>query len=305
MSDSTAMGVAKLRYTEMLCDASTRLFDDPFAHHFVPGSSVMWLMGYNLNLWLNNKLLGAGFYEMMTARTRIIDDFVTERANEAAQLVILGAGYDMRAHRLGLPPAMRVYEVDQREVQAKKRAKLQHAVPAAALRAVHYVTVDFNGESVGAALRGAADFDPSARTLVLLEGVSMYISRAALRDTLRQVDAVTGAGSSLLFTYIDENITAAPAKVCGEGYAKPDFSMLLSLAEKVGEPWVSLYGQTALRAEVLGGGSGFRLGADLSMLEANERYFAPAGRALPASQMCFFERTSSRIAATGVAAPTS
>ena len=38
------------------------------------------------------------------------------------QYVILGAGYDTRAVRLGLPPSVNIFELDQADVQKKKIA---------------------------------------------------------------------------------------------------------------------------------------------------------------------------------------
>ena len=54
---------------------------------------------------------------MMAVRTRLIDDFFLDAARAGVrQAVILAAGLDARAYRLGWPSGTTVYEIDQPEV---------------------------------------------------------------------------------------------------------------------------------------------------------------------------------------------
>ena len=93
------------------------------------GSGLMKLMGHKLNLWLAKKF-AIGFHEHIISRTRFIDDLIEKSATEGVdQYVILGAGYDSRAHRLELPSSLRIFEVDQPEVQDRKRSKLPKELP--------------------------------------------------------------------------------------------------------------------------------------------------------------------------------
>ena len=109
--DGTAQGVAKQRYIETIADPAKRVIDDPYSSIFTLGAGLIKLMGHGLNLWLTNKL-APGFHEHLIARTRFIDDLVKESAeNGIEQYVILGAGYDMRAHRLDLPASLKIFEV--------------------------------------------------------------------------------------------------------------------------------------------------------------------------------------------------
>ena len=118
--DGTAQGVAKQRYIETIADPAKRVIDDPYSSIFTLGAGLIKLMGHGLNLWLTNKL-APGFHEHLIARTRFIDDLVKESTeNGIEQYVILGAGYDMRAHRLDLPASLKIFEVDQPIVQSKK-----------------------------------------------------------------------------------------------------------------------------------------------------------------------------------------
>ena len=57
-------------------------------------------------------------HEHLICRTRFIDDLIEESTSTGIeQYVILGAGYDSRAHRLKLPLKLKIFEVDQPEVQ--------------------------------------------------------------------------------------------------------------------------------------------------------------------------------------------
>ena len=98
--------------------------------------------------------------------------------------MILGAGYDLRAHRLDLPSSLRIFEVDQAEVQARKRSKLPENLTNAAN--VTYVTVDFTHQSLAEQLT-AAGFDKSKPTVFTLEGVSQYITKDAVSSTIEEL----------------------------------------------------------------------------------------------------------------------
>ena len=111
--DGTAQGVAKQRLIETLAKSSARIINDPYADRFVTGASFIKLMGHRLNVWLTQKV-APGFHEHLISRTRFIDDLIQKMAASGVeQYVILGAGYDMRAHRLKLPSSLKVFEVDQ------------------------------------------------------------------------------------------------------------------------------------------------------------------------------------------------
>ena len=70
-------------------------------------------MGHQLSVWITKKFT-PGFHEHLISRTRFIDDLVIQSTSEdIKQYVILGAGYDVRAHRLNLPPHVKIFEVDQ------------------------------------------------------------------------------------------------------------------------------------------------------------------------------------------------
>ena len=199
--DGTAQGVAKQRLIETLAKSDKRVINDPYADRFVIGAGFIKLMGHKFSAWFGKKL-APGLHEHLIARTRFIDDLIEKAANSGAeQYVILGAGYDLRAHRLDLPSSLRVFEVDQAEVQARKRSKLPENLTNS--DNVTYVAVDFTHQSLAEQLT-AAGFDKSKPTIFTLEGVSQYITKEAVSSTIEELAALIQTTSATFFiSYVD------------------------------------------------------------------------------------------------------
>ena len=145
-----------------------------------------------------------GTYGFIIARSKCFDDFVRqELAGGAKQLVILGAGYDSRAYRFRDAIEAcggRAFEVDAPATLAKKRESVVR-VFGALPRHVSYVEVDFNRDALEKKLT-AAGFDPSARTVYTWEGVTFYISAAAVDAVLAFIREHSGAGSGVVLDYL-------------------------------------------------------------------------------------------------------
>ena len=130
-----------------------------------------------------------------SARIWFFDAAVGQYLPDVAQFVILGAGFDTRAYRLPNDTPVRVFEVDSPRTQMVKRETLKKAgIDSSGVR---FVPADFETEDWLACLT-AAGFDPGERTLFLWEGVTMYLDREAVEDTLRKI-ASTARGSAVTF----------------------------------------------------------------------------------------------------------
>ena len=114
----TAQYVALFRGLEHLERGRPRLFDDPFAQAFVPPAYRMLLKAARvpaiyglLTRYADRRAPGARTSAI--ARTRFIDD-VARRCAAAGvgQVVLLGAGFDTRAHRIPELSHAIVFEVD-------------------------------------------------------------------------------------------------------------------------------------------------------------------------------------------------
>jgi len=116
-----------------------------------------------------------GFAWLMLVRTRCIDELM-ERAvhNGATQLVILGAGFDTRAHRFTeLLKDVAVFEIDYGATQEYKKQRVKAALGGAPAN-VAYSPIDFARERLGEVLRRAG-FESRRKTYYICEGLSMYV----------------------------------------------------------------------------------------------------------------------------------
>lgn len=281
--DGTAQGVAKQRLIESLAKPDKRVVYDPYADKFVLGASIIKLMGHKLSVWLTKKF-APGFHEHLISRTRFIDDLIEKStANEAEQYVILGAGYDLRAHRLDLPSTLKIFEVDQPEVQLRKRSKLPKNLPNS--ENVTYVSVDFNHQSLKTQLLDAG-FNQNKPTVFTLEGVSQYITKDAVISTLQVLAELTQKTSATFcFSYVDKLLNEDPKACFGKGYPNPakKAQTIKKLSAKVGEPWISFYS-----AEEIGNmlsQYGFSLIENKTLADLNAVYFTPVGRTLSEDQI--------------------
>ena len=277
--DGTAQGVAKQRLIESLAKPDRRIIYDPYAKNFVLGANIIKLMGHRLSVWLGNKII-PGMHEHLISRTRYIDDLI-EKSTFAniEQYVILGAGYDSRAHRLKLPSKLKIFEVDQSEVQELKRLRLPYNIPNR--ENITYVDIDFNHQSLKEELINVG-FDQNKSTIFTLEGVSQYISREALDATLKEVaDLNPNSNSKIFISYVNK-LLKEDSKACfGKGYSKPEkaVSFITNSAAKMGEPWISFY--SAEEIESILSQNNFTLIENKTLADLNSKYFTPVGRTIP------------------------
>ena len=283
VKDGTAQGVAKQRLIETIAGADKRVINDPYADSFVIGSGFIKLMGHKLNAWLSEKL-APGFHEHLIARTKFIDELIQKRAvNGTEQYVILGAGYDSRAHRLELPSSLKIFEVDQPEVSDNKLAKLPKELPNS--DNVTYVNIDFSYQSLTEQLIGAG-FDQKKFTIFTLEGVSQYITKEAVSSTIKELASLTRDTNSIFFmSYVDELLDKNPEACFGEGYPNPvkKASLIKGLSAKVGEPWISFYNGAEI--EDLLSQNGYSIEENVTLEDLNSLYFSPVGRTLNENQI--------------------
>lgn len=287
--DGTAQGVAKQRFIESLAGSNKRVVFDPYAQYFVSGAALIKLIGFKFNHWITKKM-APGFHEHLIARTRFIDDLIEFEASKGMQqYVILGAGYDLRAHRLQLPKDLIIFEVDQKEVQNRKRQKLPKAIPN--LCKVNYVSLDFNHQSLQQQLLEAG-FNPNKSTVFTLEGVSQYITKPALHSTIDQVSRLTHDSRTVLYmSYVDLALKTKPTSCFGKGYrhAKSISKTIMNLSERAGEPWISLYSSQELYTLLTK--HEFTVVQNKVLKDLNSKYFKPVGRELPENELFNLEHS--------------
>ena len=197
----TAEVTALIRASDRRWDPSARILDDPYAERFLGplGRAALrtWQAGGPLSKSLERVAPLVRNYVL--ARHRFIDEALGAAlaGDEIKQVVLLGAGYDSRAWRFAKALRGRpIFEVDHPATSARKTAMLAHwdlDLPSTDRRVI---AVDLEFDALGARL-DAVGFDPSLPTFFVWEGVSMYLTRAAVKETLTGLARLGGAGSEL------------------------------------------------------------------------------------------------------------
>lgn len=190
--------------------------------------------------------------DMIALRTAAIDSAVRDAiAGGAKQLVILGAGYDGRAWRMAELAGVKVFEVDHPATQSQKRAHLSE-LPRA-IGDVNFVPVNFEKESLASAL-DRAGHDRSSPTCWIWEGVVMYLTRDAMRATLKSIAARSAPGSTLIVNY-----HIAHRRLVAR--------LILRL---IGEPQISAWTREEMAADLKS--AGFVVREDSGMTDWNKRF---------------------------------
>ncbi|CAM5705373.1 SAM-dependent methyltransferase [Mycolicibacterium aubagnense] len=192
---NTGLLVAAIRADESR--RPDRLFTDPFAER---------LAGETGRRLLAEAVAEAGDRptHQIVVRTRFWDEALLRAAQSVRQVVILAAGMDARAFRLPWPAGTTVYELDQPEVIAAKAAALDRERPLCTRVALG---VDLIGDWAHA-LRSNR-FDEQQPTVWLIEGLLQYLDEAAVRTVFERVDALSAAGSELLYDVVGKTLLDA------------------------------------------------------------------------------------------------
>jgi methyltransferase (TIGR00027 family) len=205
----TAAWVAAMRGLGAFLPVDQRLVDDRWGLRFAgkfaalrDNARIEARARETAHVWLRGRLRRTVL--ILQLRTRLIDDDVEAFTRAGGrQVVLLGAGFDCRAWRLGRALAgATVFEVDHPATQEKKRAAV--GGDAAAAKVV-FVPWDFEREPLSdlPARLAAEGHDARAPTMTISEGVLMYLTSEAVDATFSCVKSYTAAGSPVAFTYFD------------------------------------------------------------------------------------------------------
>jgi methyltransferase (TIGR00027 family) len=281
------LGIAVLRGLEAHRPVSDRLLEDPVSLRLL-APAWRFLLRLFVLIRLDKAIMAhrerqlPGVIGNLLCRTRYIDDAL-RRALEggAEQVVILGAGFDTRAYRIPGMDKVHTFEVDLPEAEASKRKALERGsvrIP----KDLVFVPVDFELDGLGRAL-AEAGFRSGVSTFYIWEGVTQYISRKAIEDTLEFIGASGAAGSRVAFSYIQEGV------IRGDSATAVDRG-IMAQAERGGAPW-----RVGLDSNDLPGilaGYGLRVVEDVGGNEYRDRYLEPTGRrlaTLPAERVVLAE----------------
>ena len=202
---STAYGVAFLRAAENLLPQDKRLFEDAYSANILPPIFKLFVIimrppriwNFLMNMMEKSS---PGVIGGILCRTRYIDDVLNNAIKEGVGAVVnLGAGMDTRAFRIPGIENIQYFELDSPELQKVKRSYIDKKIGELPSN-VSLVPIDFNSQDLGEELKKAG-YTLSSKTLFIWEGVTQYISKEAVDNTLKYVAQAT-TGSRIVFTYV-------------------------------------------------------------------------------------------------------
>jgi methyltransferase (TIGR00027 family) len=199
----TAEMVCLFRASDQRRRPEDRIVDDPYAKLFLGPLTRAALVTLEATGRLGERAEEhvPGLATYVLTRHRFIDECLVRALRDPAQnveqIVLLGAGYDTRAHRYAREIGSRpVFEVDypstsrrKAEIVAERKSELPEAP-------ITRVEIDFLTEKLDVQLE-CAGFVRGRRTFFIWEGVSMYLTRSAVQDTLGTIREISGRGSQL------------------------------------------------------------------------------------------------------------
>jgi methyltransferase (TIGR00027 family) len=205
------------------------------------------------------------FRASIVARARFLEDLVADQVSAGVeQYVILGAGLDTFAQRrTEFASRLLVFEVDRPGPQAWKRQRLVElgfGLPSF----LRFVPVDFEAGDNWWKRLVQAGFDANRPAIVASTGVSMYLTRAAIAATLRQV-AELARKSTLVMSFMLPIELADPE-------VRPGIQRAVEGARANGTPFISFFMPKEMLA--LASDAGFREVEHVSASALAERYFA-------------------------------
>jgi len=205
--------MALFRAIETVRPSRKRLFADPYATIFLDEGlkrvvrlSTLPFIGSFMPKIIQSR--GPGALSSGIARTKYIDDLLYQTIRDGVkQVIILGAGFDIRALRLDFLHSVPVIEIDHPDTAKFKIDKLKEALGQLPQN-VSYFQTDFNKQSLEE-LASNHHLDRNIPTTIIWEGVTNYLTQQAVDKTLEFVKTFA-AGSYIIFTYIDKLVLDRP-----------------------------------------------------------------------------------------------
>ena len=257
----TAQGAAMHRAAHQLLDTPP-IFEDPLAVRIIGPEAEQELRGGTD--WHARDRAG-GLRAFIAMRSRLAEDGLSSAvARGIRQYVLLGAGLDTFAYRAGDGfSGVTIFEIDHPATQAWKRARLEElAIPIPSN--VVYAPVNFESETLREGL-ARAGFNFSRPAFFAWLGVTPYLSRDAVMETLKFIALSMAEGSEIMFDY------AQPVEAL-DASQRANFEAMAERVAAAGEPFKSFFEPDTLVRDLRA--LGFSAVEDFDASTLNPRYFA-------------------------------
>jgi methyltransferase (TIGR00027 family) len=286
LAAQTAFGTMVLTAVEQNERPDRRLVDDDLAYLFLTAPLRLLVAATRSApirrlIIRGSELTGPGLWVNLACRKHFIDDKLNGAREAIDAVVILGAGLDTRPYRLTRQRRIPVFEVDL-PVNIARKLKTVRRVLGELPLSVRLVAVDFESDDLLTAM-AEHGYRTDYRVFFIWEGVTQYLTEAAVRRTLEGLRAAT-PGSRLVFTYVRRDFI--------EGTNLYNTRTLYRNVRQRHQLW-----RFGLEPDEVAGfiaEYGWRLVEQAGPDELVQRYVEPTGRKLKASQLewsVFAEKT--------------
>ncbi len=147
----------------------------------------------------------------------------------ATQALVLGAGYDTMGWRLAPEfPSVNFFEIDQ---PATMYQKIQGVEALGTRKNLFLIQEDLGKKSLKETLMSNQSWDINAKSVIVAEGLLMYLTANAVEGLFRQCAEITGSGSRFVFSYI-------PSSSDGKLDVGRWTGLMLWLQKAMREPWI-------------------------------------------------------------------
>jgi methyltransferase (TIGR00027 family) len=145
-----------------------------------------------------------GFYLHFVLRKRSIENYVRQAVQQnARQLIVIGAGFDTLSVRMAREfSALQIIEIDHPATQAWKRTALEDLTGGHSN--VHLLPLDLTQQTMQQLLLNNEKYQAGTNTVVVAEGLTMYLSSKEVREILSFIKETSASGSRFIFTYMEE-----------------------------------------------------------------------------------------------------
>ena len=264
--DNTALRTALWRALHVLIDDKPHVIEDKIGYELIKPEKD-WQERPDMKY---TKRLRAS----IVARARFVDDIAKEQiGKDVKQYVLLGAGLDSFAQRnAAISSHVDIYEIDQPDTLAWKEEKLIENGYKITDN-LHFVPVDFEISSWWDELLDKG-FNVNLPTFVSCTGVTLYLTKDAINDTLKKMASLASGSAIAIAFYL-------PLEQLDEE-DKPLLEMAIKGAAASGTPFVSFFSveEVAKLADEIG----LKDIRTVSTKDMTERYFKDrADNLVPAS----------------------
>lgn len=148
------------------------------------------------------KILNPGFIRHVVSRKKFIEKLSKDAIHQGYdQIIILGAGYDTLNTRMAVAnPSIMCFDIDHPNTQQFKLAAFTAKdIP----KNLKFISANLAEQSITSLLQHEPLFNTTRKTLIIIEGVLMYLEAKEVENLFKQLKELFPNGLQCIFTFMD------------------------------------------------------------------------------------------------------